>query len=99
MDDHTITRAVVLWTGWGASSRPSRDDARLVAEFGDELGADLVQTVHRLEDEFYRSDARFTEPELSAMGDKAVADFRTLHPELGPDAAEALAWCYTFDYK
>ena len=99
MDDATLTRAVVLWTGWGTSSRPDRQDARLVEEFGEGLGSDLVQAVHRLEDEFYRSDARFTEPELAGMGDKAVADFRRLHPELGADAAEAFAWCYTFDYK
>jgi hypothetical protein len=33
------------------------------------------------------------------MGDIASADFRSRHPDLCDEAVEALAWCYTFDYK
>jgi hypothetical protein len=99
LDNETVTRAVVAWTGWGTSTTPDRQDARLVSIFGESVGLDLVQRVHQLEDDFYESDARFTVPDTKGMGDKAVADFRERHPELGVDAAEALGWCYTFDYK
>ena len=99
MDNETVTRAVVVWTGFGSHSSPDRQDDRLVSTFGEALGLDLVQRVHQLEDEFYESDARFTVPDTKGMGDKAVADFRARHPELGEEAAEALGWCYTFDYK
>jgi hypothetical protein len=99
MDDATLTEAVVIWTGRGDHPFPARDDERIIARFGDELGLDLIPMVHRLEDDFYRSDARFTVSDLAAMGDKAAADFRARHPEIGEAAVQALAWCYTFDHK
>jgi hypothetical protein len=55
--------------------------------------------LRRLEDEFYASDARFTEADLADIGDRAAARFRELHPELTHDSIEALAWCYSYDFK
>lgn len=94
-----LTRAIVLWTGWGSAAWPDRDDDRLVAEYGTEIALDLVPAVHRLADEFYSTDAHSTAADLKEMGDKAAADFQARHPELGEEAVEALAWCYTFDYR
>ncbi len=62
-------------------------------------GVDLVHAVHRLEDDFYRSDARLTADDLVLMGEQAAAEFRALHPEVGEDAVQALKWCYTYDFK
>jgi hypothetical protein len=98
-DDAMLTRAIVLWTGWESASWPQRDDDKLVAEYGKEVGLDLVRAVRRLKDDFYRSDARFTAADLIQMGDQAAAEFRARHPELGEDAVRALEWCYTFDYR
>lgn len=75
-----------------------RDEQRLVQRF-DALAADLIPILNRLENEFYESDARDTARDLSQMGQKAAADFRQRHPEIEERAVEALAWCYTFDYK
>jgi hypothetical protein len=59
--------------------------------------------VQRLVDEFYESETtvkiaagKVVEP----PGFKArAARFRHVHPELTADAVEALAWCYSWDYK
>lgn len=99
IDGVAASRAVVVWTGYGRSSWPARDEERLVSEFPLELATELVPVVRRLEDDFYRSDAHLTAPDLETMASVASAAFRTLHPEISDDAVAALAWCYTYDYK
>jgi hypothetical protein len=94
-----ISAAMVIWTGWGSSNRPVRDEQRLVDELGEDKALDLMPVLRRLESEFYESDARFTVADLAQMGDEAAARFRGLHPELTQDAIESLAWCYSYDFK
>jgi hypothetical protein len=97
-DPKIVSDAIVVWTGRGERSWPSRDEQRVVDRFG-ELASDLIPVLHRLEGEFYESDAHLTAVDLVEMGKLAVARFRSLHPELTDEAVEALAWCYTFDNK
>ena len=99
MADSTLTRAVVIWTGWGRTSWPDRDDEKLISEFGRDVGLDLLQAVRRLEHDFYSSDARFTVVGLALMGERAADEFRARHPEVGEGAVQALKWCYTYDFK
>lgn len=94
-----LSEAIVLWTGWGNSSWASRDDARVVQAFGQEEARALLPRIRELHHEFYRSDARHTEPDLGGMADKAAQQFRALHPEISEEAIRALAWCYSFDNK
>jgi hypothetical protein len=98
-DPALVSEAIVLWTGWGRKRRPSRDEAALVEHFGEPLALDLLPVLRVLEDDFYASTAHSTAPTLAEMGDQAAADFRWLHPEVSEDAVQALAWCYTFDFK
>lgn len=90
---------MVVRTGYGSTSSPSRDEQRLVGHFGSEGAADLLPQVRALEDDFYASDAHQTAPDLVSMGEAAANRFRELHPEIPEEAVQALAWCYTFDYK
>jgi hypothetical protein len=90
---------MVVWTGWGEISRPARDERRLVERFGSETAAKLLPRLRQLEDEFYKSDARFVVADLEKMGDVATEQFRRAHPEISKAAIRALAWCYTYDYK
>lgn len=93
-----VSEAIVVWTGFGSTPMPARDEDRLVGRFGHEA-VDLLPTVLRLEDDFYSSDARHVATDLLEMADLAARDFRTRHPEISDEAVRALAWCYTFDYK
>jgi hypothetical protein len=94
-----IGDAVVVWTGYGSSSRPERDEQRLVERFGTESAADLLPKVRALYDDFYASDAPHTAPDLVSMGKTAASRFREMHPDIPEEPVQALAWCYTFDYK
>lgn len=97
--DEDLTRAVVLWTGRGTRSWPHRDDAALVQEFGEIRGLDLLLVLRRLEADFYSSEAHLTEPDLQAMTDRASNEFRSRHPDAPSQLVDALAWCYSFDWK
>lgn len=99
MTARDLSDAIVQWTGWGDAAWPIRDDERVIARFGVEAALDLVPAVHRLEGEFYESDARLVINDLTEMGAAAAARFRDLHPEIGDDAVAAFAWCYTYDFK
>lgn len=99
MDATELSEALVLWTGRGQHAWPHRDEASVVDAFGEERALDLLSRIKTLEEEFYESDARVTASDLREMGDRAAAEFRARHPELSEDAVEALAWCYTFDFK
>jgi hypothetical protein len=98
-DSDLVSAAIVAWTGHGVSSHPSRDETRVVGALGEECALTVLPVVFELEREFYDSDARRTAADIAAMGDVAAAQFRGAHPELSDAAVEALAWCYTYDYK
>ena len=94
-----VSEAIVVWSGHGVTRWPKPDETRLVERFGEDQALTLLPAVTRLYDEFYESDAHLTAPDLVAIGNLASARFRELHPELSDAAIEALAWCYTFDWK
>jgi hypothetical protein len=99
MEAPSISEAVIIWTGYDKSARPSPGDSHLIERFGADVPLELITEVHRLYEEFYASDARLTSRDIMEMGRQASDRFRGLHPEIHEDAVKALAWCYTFDFK
>ena len=91
--------AIVVWTGFGRSSWPSRNDELIARHFGHETAAMLLPIIRRLEDDFYASDARHTASDLAEMARISSQQFKAKYPDVPDDAVRALAWCYTFDYK
>ncbi len=98
-DPATLSQAVVVWSGWGEAAWPARDGGRVAERFGRDVAPLLLSRIRQLEDDFYSSRARFTARELAEMEERAASEFRGKHPELTEDAVQALAWCYTYDYK
>jgi len=98
-DPESLVRAVEVWTGWGECNAPNRSDARVEAAFGLEAAKALLPTIKFLEQEFYRSKAHLVAEDLPQMKDLASRDFRANYPELSERIANALAWCYTYDFK
>jgi hypothetical protein len=99
VDPSVLSEALIVWTGFGDTAWPSRDERRLVERYGADSATALFPRLRELEDDFYASDARDHAKDLAEMGDLAKAEFRQRHPELTEEAAEALTWCYTFDYR
>lgn len=94
-----VGEAVVVWSGWGSSPFPRRDNVLVVQRYGADAAAELLPLVRKLVDEFYLSDARHVAINITEMAIMSSAQFRKQHPEISDDAVKALAWCYTFDYK
>lgn len=99
IDSTTLSSAIVIWTGYGHTSWPSRDEARVESAFGTNVATELVPVVRSLEEDFYRSEAHLTAVDLDSMAAEASRRFKQRHPEVSDEAIAALAWCYTFDYK
>lgn len=99
VDPAQLSEAIVLWTGWGVSAGPLRDEARIVDAFGEEVALVLVPAIRSAEEDFYKSEAWLTIDDLEKVGDAAADRFRSVHPEIHDDAIRALAWCYTYDFK
>ena len=71
----------------------------MIQEFGESRGLDLLTTLRSLEADFYDSEAHLTEPGQNAMTDRAADEVRARHPDLPSAVVDALAWCYSFDYR
>src|SRR4051794_40395611 len=99
MTPDALTRAILIWTGWDVTSWPARRDELVLRAYPADEGPKVVTEVRSLYQNFYLSDARYESANLIEMGERAAAEFRARHPEIGDEAVEALAWCYTFDYK
>lgn len=97
--DGSVGPAMVVWSGYGSTPMPARDEGRVVDVFGPKRSTELMPLVLGLYDDFYDTDAALTEATLVAVGEKASADFKRRHPEIPDEAVEALVWCYTFDFK
>ena len=94
-----LTAAIVLWTGYGESSSPARDEERVRDRFGNDEADRLLPLVRGVEDACWASKARETAVDLPEMARLARNHLRECFPQLGPDAIEAVVWAYTFDNR
>jgi|KBSSwiStaDraftv2_1062776.scaffolds.fasta_scaffold1770298_1 hypothetical protein len=97
-DADLVSEALVLWVG-PIPSAGYDGEAALVKRFGAQEAAKLLPNVRALEKEFFSSDARHVAANLEEMGDRAIADFRRVHPEISDEALNALANHYAFAFK
>jgi hypothetical protein len=76
-EELAISRALILWSGWGRCSSPQRDESRLLERFSLEQARELLPKVRELEAEFYSSDAFYKAKDLAEMAETASAEFRS----------------------
>jgi len=98
-DSSELVDAVRIWSGWGQSSWPTRDDSRLRSILGTDRAERLLPTIKQLEKDFYSSDAYLNASDLAEVGKLAQAQFRLLHPSVAEEIVDIFAWCYTFDWR
>jgi hypothetical protein len=89
LDADEVSDAVLVWSGYGETSWPARDEGPLVARYGEHRALDLLPLVKTLECEVYESDVYRTEADLAAVGRKAARQFRLAHPEVSDEAVDA----------
>jgi hypothetical protein len=96
--ENKVSDAVVLWTGYGRSDVPVRDDAAVIENFGGDA-VHLVPMVHHLWDEFQwveaaDGDAGFDRDELVV---RASTRLHLRQAHLSDTAVDALIWSYYLD--
>jgi len=91
--------AVCMWTGWGQSKMPIREDAKLVEYLGKEEADKLLPVIRALEEDFYSSNARFVATDLREMEKLSSENFKQKYPNIADEIVKAFAWCYSFDFK
>lgn len=94
-----LIEAVRLWTGWGQSTVPNRNDKRVLDRFGEEDAVKLLPLIKLLDEDFYASDAQLIAANLQEMERLASEHFKRKHPTVAEEIVIAFAWCYTFDFK
>jgi hypothetical protein len=96
-DPALVSKAIVVWVGWGKTPIPWTDDQRVVKQFGEELARLLLPEVNRLSRDFFSSDAHTRVRDLAEKGRVAAEQFRSRHPEISDEAVKALEWTYTYN--
>lgn len=96
--DSQLAEAVLIWTGYGNSTAPIRDNSLVIQRFGSESDRWLA-LLDCLVDDFYESKANLEAVDIQEMWRMAIADFQAKHPNAPENIIKALAWCYTFDYR
>lgn len=93
-----LVDAVRIWSNWG-NSLPDRSDGRLIQQLGPKEAYELLPVIKQLEQDFYKSDARYMAATLQEMAQLSRLHFNQIHPALPAEISEILAWCYTYDFK
>ncbi|HZV37022.1 MAG TPA: hypothetical protein VFB72_20770 [Verrucomicrobiae bacterium] len=97
IDNATFNRAVRIYIGYGITSFPDQDQARLIAKFGPELGTLLYAKINTLLDEL--DHIKPDTDTLILSSKRAAAELKQNHPELDPNTIDALEWIYSWGYK
>ena len=99
MSDELLSACVIAYFGSPGQSPGRSPEDRVVDTVG-QIGLDVLPAVKALLDEVYDADPPlFNYRTVSEMG-RAVMEFlRERHPQLSPEAANAVANQFTFDYK
>lgn len=94
-----VSRAMVLFLGFGTASSPRADRDRLVSEFGAKRAEELESRVASVLGELATIQIDWSVPSLTTAADFAVEQIRARHPELSDKALGALRWKFTFDWR
>jgi hypothetical protein len=91
--------ACLIWTGYGETSYPRRDESVFQARLGNETCERLLPRIKSLNQDFETS--RAYEPGIDFVQCVALAacEFKARHPEVDERIVTAFTWCYIHDWK
>jgi hypothetical protein len=94
-----INKALILYIGYGITSYPKEDNARLVAEFGPELAPVLEIQVKSLLEELDQIKPDWNTHTLISAAKSAADELRRRHSELNEQSSKALEWIFSWWWK
>lgn len=97
MQDDDVNRAVVV--GIADSAAPRVDRARIVQEFGDELGAQMADEVESLVREAAATPVEWGTKSLLQVVEEILEEVHRARPELSPDALHEIGRCVGWQWR
>ena len=98
MQREIVEEAIFLFVGWDQYNHSRSLPERVLEKFGDELGAELLELVRSLLDEYW--EAGFPDgATVKEATDHASKRFAASHPEISSEGVRALAWDYSFNNR
>jgi hypothetical protein len=93
-----LSAAVVGFLGYGRSKAPVADHAFLDRQFGDRARR-LADAVGELIQEIDAMEVDWTSNAFESATDHVVREIQRRHPDLSTEAARALGWKFSFDWR
>lgn len=94
-----LSKAIVLFIGFGEAFAPDHDPTRLVREFGAAEAAILEPKVRAILDELARIEVDWSKHTLVSAEQEVLAKMHARHPDLSEEALRALGWDFTFSWR
>ena len=92
-DKELLQEAILLWSGFGNSPMPKRNDNDVLTKYGEAKGNLLLKEIQFCDESFYESKAYLNSSSLQEMHSDSMKEFQNKFPELPIGISEALAWC------
>lgn len=99
MEDRVLSRAIILYLAKGRSPFPKSDDAAVIAAAHPVDAPALLDRVRRITDECMAIDIDWASHSLVEGGEEARQTMAIRHPELSPEALDALRWMFTYNWR
>jgi hypothetical protein len=94
-----VSSALCAYLGAGKFSYPSPLASRIREVFGEPAATELEKRVMELVDESFAIAIDWNEHSLASAGEHVRATMRARHPDLSPEAIEALVWNFTYNWR
>ena len=94
-----LSRAVVLYVGWGEGLNPDEDPSRVIDEFGRYKGTALAGQARSIVEELREIRPAQGDDDLAGASTMAVNRIASRHPTLDSDARSALEWLYSWWWR
>ena len=98
-NQNELSQAIVVYLGYGSTSYPVADSAKIVEVYGHQKGTALITDVLKLTDEVNQFKIDWSTVSLEMAGKMLRAEIHNRYPFLGDQALDAIVWKFTFDWR
>ncbi|MFN3856626.1 MAG: hypothetical protein ACK4RV_02675 [Caulobacter sp.] len=99
MSDVDLSRALILFLGFGRQAFPAADEAAVIDVFGAKHAAGLLEGVRAILADLRALPIEWSRHDLSSAARWARQEMRPRYPGLSEPALSALEWKFTFDWR
>jgi hypothetical protein len=98
-DDSDLSKAIVIYVGYGITTYPKEEGSRLLSEFGTERAAELEARIKNILESLNQIKPDWNKHTLVSGSQWAVAELKKTIPGLDAKGTAALEWLYSWWWK